>query len=70
MLVFVVDVVVVGGDVFVLMYVVVMFVVVMFVVVIFVVLMFVVVACVCAVVNPVLNWVSHSCVCSTYIRWW
>ena len=25
---------------------------------------------VCAVVNPVLNWASHSCVCSPYIRWW
>ena len=25
---------------------------------------------VCAVVNPVLNWVNHSCVCSSYIRWW
>ena len=24
----------------------------------------------CAVVNPVLNWVSHSCVFSPYIRWW
>ena len=22
----------------------------------------------CAVVNPVLNWVNHSCVCSPYIR--
>ena len=26
--------------------------------------------CECAVANPVLNWVSHSCVCSPYIRWW
>ena len=26
--------------------------------------------CVCAVVNPVLNWANHSCVCSPYIRWW
>ena len=26
--------------------------------------------CVCAVVYPVLNWVSHIYVCSPYIRWW
>ena len=26
--------------------------------------------CGCAVVNPVLNWVNHSCVCSPYIRLW
>ena len=25
---------------------------------------------VCAVVNPVLNWVNHSRACSSYIRWW
>ena len=24
----------------------------------------------CAVVNPVLNWINHSCVCSPYIRLW
>ena len=26
--------------------------------------------CGCAVVNPVLNWINHSCVCSPYIRLW
>ena len=25
---------------------------------------------VCDVVNPVLNWVNHSCVFSPYILWW